>query len=170
MKRRRIFFWGFSTFVILMLGVWFLGQQPDELGGWVRELTTRPAVTSSPRPPPPPPPPKRAGPCVGLTWTVVSQQNFVVKAGAGDQQQPVSCDRELSVLCFNGSELALSSVVSGRLLSSRGVGDALCGVRLGPKMRMASVHDGWNGLQGKGELPANVRFWVAAGYPNDPWD
>lgn len=159
MKSRRFILWGAALGVLLLLATWFLTQPPEELEAWLTER-------SAPRPVnhPPPPPQKRVGPCVGVTWTLLSQEKLFARVGPAGQ---ASCDTELSVLCFNGSELAVTTPMPGKALSARVIGDAACMSRMGVGWRMFSARDV---PSGKGELPAKVHFWVAGDALLNPWD
>ncbi|MDP2269477.1 MAG: hypothetical protein Q8K32_02025 [Archangium sp.] len=155
MNQRRIILWAGGAFVVVMLGVWFLSQDPEELDAWVHEESAAPL----PPPPKPAPVPKRSGPCRGLTSTLLSQEKFVAKVGS---VVDTPCAAVLSVLCVKGGELRASAPVSGHLLISREVADSMCGA----PWRMVSS----GVFQGQGELPSQVRFWVAGDGQFNPWD
>ena len=148
--------WAGGAFVVVMLGVWFLSQDPDELNAWVHEDSPAPL----PLPPKPAPLPKRTGPCRGLTSTLLSQDKLVAQVGS---TADAPCEAVLSVLCVKGNELRASPPISGQLLISREVADSICGTPW--KMLHAPV-----GFHGQGELPPKARFWIAGDSQSNPWD
>ena len=150
--------WAGGALVVVMLGVWFLEQAPEELTAWIRE--ERPAARPPPKPVVQAPVPKRTGPCRGLTTTLTRQDKFTAHVGSNAD---APCEAMLSVLCVKGSELRASAPVSGRLLISREVADSICGTPW--KMLHAPV-----GFHGQGELPPKARFWIAGDSQSNPWD
>ena len=147
--------WAGGAFVVVMLGVWFLAQEPEDVSAWLNEQDTPPSgpVVVAPVP-------RRTGPCRGLTLTLLSQEKFVARVGSNAD---TPCDAVLSVLCVKGNELRASAPVSGQLLVSREIADFICGAPW--KMLTAP-----GGFKGQGELPPKVRFWVAGGGQSNPWD
>lgn len=169
-NRRRISLWMGAAVVVVLLGVWFLGQPPEELQAWLFEQQ----APARPQAGPPPPPPKRTGPCLGLTWTLLEQDKLIARVGPDAQSNAyagdTACVTALSVLCFNGKELGVSAPVPGLMLFTRAMADFHCAARLGAQWRMLGVVDGATGVVGPGELPPRVRFWVAGGTRANPWD
>lgn len=154
-NQRRIMLWAGGAFVVVMLGMWFLGQAPDELDAWLHEQGPAPR----PKPLVQAPLPKRTGPCHGHTSTLISQDALLAQLGSTAN---TPCDAVLSVLCVNGNELRATPPVSGHLLVSRDIADSICGA----PWRIVS-----SGVsQGQGELPPRARFWVAGQGQNNPWD
>ena len=174
MNLRLILMVGVALFIGTMVAFWFMGQAPEELRAWLSEVEVQPAPRRAQ--PAPRPRPKRAGPCLGMTWILLGQQNFTAQVGpdlkSNWQQGDTPCSAVLSILCIKAGELGVTSPVPGQALASLQLTDALCASRLGEGWRMLDAsRDGPSGLSGRGELPGSVRFWVAnqAGQSN-PWD
>ncbi|MBL9038584.1 MAG: hypothetical protein JNG84_08740 [Archangium sp.] len=160
-----------------------------------------PAPAPVPMPSPIPTPPQPDAPidpsaCRGMTWSLLKQEKTVARVGSDPAHTnayvgDTSCDEERSLLClipknlpkpeglessfysgWSGAQLAVTTPVSGRQLTSREAADALCAKAFGDGWRMAEHHDGrggW-GLTGVGEMPKDIRFWVAINdQPANPW-
>lgn len=156
---------------------------------------------AGPRPKAPAPVPECAKPstCLGYTWSFKAQQGKVGRVGSDVKlsnayRGDTDCEVSLPLLCVHrterpvpagieisqysgwlGGEFALVGPLPGRELTSRKVADARCAERLGAGWRMGEHHDGtgsvgW-GFAGYGEVPSDVRFWVAINdQPANPWD
>ncbi len=174
MNPRLIFLIGTALCVGTLVALWFMAQAPEELSAWLGDLNAAPEPVYAPATPRPRP--KRDGPCRGMTWRLLGQEKFTAQVGADStsnwQHGDTPCSAVLSILCSRTGELGVTSPVPGHVLASLQLGDALCASRLGAGWHWLDVsRDGASGLTGRGELPANVRFWVAnQGAQANPWD
>lgn len=181
------------------LGVWFIASRLQPPAAPVCRCEAPAPVAVSPPPPVPvpvaPPPPR--GSCRGMTWSLLKQEKNIVRVGSDPAHTnaylgDTDCETELSILCllpknlpkpeglasdfysgWSGAEIAATTPIAGRLLTSRAEADARCAKALGAGWRMAEHHDGrggW-GLTGVGEVSRDARFWVAINdQPANPWN
>lgn len=127
----------------------------------------------------------------GMTWSVLSQQDGVVRVGYDAQTNPIQGDTpaqtDLPMLClrvdgrpvppgvtptfYDGwaqGEVKLTPPISGAALTSAAVADQVCAFEFGTGWEMAEFHDGYaDGQPGgwrwyaNGELATESRFWVS---------